>query len=130
MTDPSRTGDSGAWPFAAAPLVEAWMRANRVWMEAAGRCGARLIGFVGQRLEADLQHGRKLVECRDMGALAEAQSDWLRRAFDDYRREIEALAKEMSSSLETVREETARAAAAPAAAAEGGEPRARERRAA
>jgi hypothetical protein len=130
MTDPSRTGDSGAWPFAGAPLVEAWMRANRVWIETAGRCGARLIGFVGQRLEADLQHGRKLVECRDVSTFAEAQSDWLRRAFDDYRREIEALAKEMWSSLETVREETARAGGAPAAPAEGGEPRARERRAA
>ena len=130
MTDPSRPGDSGAWPFAAAPLVDAWMRANRVWIEAAGRCGARTIAFMGERLEADLELGRKLAACRDLSALVEAQGEWLRRAFDDYRREIEALAKEMWSSLETVREETARAGAAPAAPAEGGEPRARERRAA
>ncbi|BCX17243.1 MAG: hypothetical protein KatS3mg117_0925 [Geminicoccaceae bacterium] len=130
MTDSSRTTEATTWPFAAAPLVEAWMRANRVWVEAAGRCGARMIGFVGERLEADLEHGRKLAACRDLGAIAEAQSEWLRRAFEDYRREFEAFSKEMWSSLETLRSETARSVPTATGASESTEARPRERRAA
>jgi len=130
MTESSRAGEAGAWPFVGASFFDAWVRANRVWVEAAGRCGARMIGFMGERLEADLEHGRKLAACRDLSALVEAQGEWLRRAFDDYRREFEAFAKEMWSSLETLRGETARTVATAAGPAEGAEARARERRAA
>lgn len=129
MTDPSRTGEAGGWPFATAPMLDAWMRASRAWMEAMGRCSARMIAFVGERLEADLEHGKKLAECRDLAAFGAAQGEWLRRAVEDYRRGFEALSAEMSAGLEALREE-ARPATTAAAASETGEQRTRERRAA
>lgn len=129
MTDPSRSGETAGWPPATAPLLDAWMRASRVWMEAAGRCGGRMIAFLGERLEADLEHAKRLAECRDLAALGAAQGEWLRRAVEDYRRGIEALSAEMAAGLEALREE-ARPTAAPSGTAEAGEPRARERRAA
>ncbi len=127
MTDSPRTGDTGGWPFTAAPLIDGWLEMSRAWMEASGRCGARLIGFVGQRLEADLEHGRKLAECRDLRTLGELQTEWLRRTFEDYRRELQALSEEMWSTLAAVRE---RAASASPSGGEAEAPRGRERRAA
>ncbi len=130
MADSSRAGETAGWGPATGPLFDAWMRASRAWMEATGRCGARMIAFVGERLEADLEHGKRLAECRDLAALGAAQGEWLRRAVEDYRRAIEQLSAEMAAGLEALREETRTAAAAAAAPAETAETRARERRAA
>lgn len=129
MTEPSRAGEAGGWPNLGAPLMDGWLRMSQAWMDAAGRCGARLIAFAGARLEADLEHGRRLAECRDLAALGEAQGAWLRRAAEDYRRELEALSKEIWAGLEAVREE-AGPARPMAAGGEAEAPRSRERRAA
>lgn len=117
MTDMKRAGEAGVWNNPAAPLVDGWLRMGRLWVETSGRCSARMMAFVGERLEADLEYGRRLAECRDLAALGQAQSEWLKTAAEDYRRELQALTEEMWASLRAMREEVADAM--PTAAGEG-----------
>jgi hypothetical protein len=133
MTDTKRAGEAGAWTNAAAPLLEGWLRMGRVWVEASGRCSARMIAFLGERLEADLEHGRRLAECRDLAAVGQVQGQWLKAAVEDYRRELQALSEEMWAGLKAVREEAAEAmpmAAGVSGTSEDPAARPRERRAA
>ncbi len=133
MTDTRRTGEPGAWPNSFAPYLDGWLRMGRLWVEASGRCSGRMIAFMSERLEADLEHGRRLAECRDLAALGQLQGEWLKTAAEDYRRELQALTEEMWASLRAMREEAAEAmptAAGAGATSEDPAARARERRAA
>lgn len=133
MTDMKRAAEAGAWNNPAAPLVDGWLRMGRLWVEASGRCSARMMAFVGERLEADLEHGRRLAECRDLAALGQIQSEWIKTAIEDYRRELQALTEEMWAGFKAMREEAAEAmptATGAGPASEDAAARPRERRAA
>lgn len=120
-----------AAPFAALPLMDGWLRASRSWMDLAGRCSARMVAFMGERMQADLELGKKLAECRDMASLTRLQSEWLQQTVEHYRREMQATSELLWKGVESMREEVAEATA-PVVGEAGGETtsRARERRAA
>lgn len=130
MSDSTRNDPFSVWPNGAAPMAEAWLRMSRLWVETAGRCGARMVAFMGERLQADLEHGKRLAACKDVSAFNEAQGDWLKAMLEDYRRELQAMTDEMWRGLKAIRDEVAepRPAEAPAGAEKTAP--ARERRAA
>ncbi len=118
-----------ATAFPAAAIMDSWFRASRQMIELMGRCSARLITFMGERMEADLRFGRRLAECRDMAAVTKLQGEWLQEALEHYRREFQATAEELWNGFKAMREEAVEAASAAESASEA-KPTARERRAA
>ncbi|MCS6779354.1 MAG: phasin family protein [Geminicoccaceae bacterium] len=132
MAEQNPGGAAGtAVPFLTPAVMDGWLRASRQWMDLAGRCSARMIAFMGERMQADLELGKKLAECRDMASLARLQGEWLQQTVEHYRRELQATADLVWKGVESMREEVAEAAAA-ATPESAGETtaRARERRAA
>lgn len=54
------------------------------YADLAGRIGVETAEFVGNRLRKDWIAGQNATLCRNFGALADIQRDWLRETIEDY----------------------------------------------
>ncbi len=80
--------DIGPNPFAQVEgfgnMATSLAAASQAYMNAVGKCQGEICSFVTKRLTNDLEHGRKLAECKDWHQAAAIQQQWLSQAVEDY----------------------------------------------
>lgn len=76
-------------PFASfgamqAENMERFSLLGAAFAENVGKMNTEVLRFLGERLQEDLKTQRALMQCRDIAKMSEIQSEFLRKAFDQY----------------------------------------------
>jgi hypothetical protein len=68
------------------------------WMQALSEMGSEVMSFVAERIQEDVKTQHQLLHCKDVGEMQRIQSDFVRKAVEQYQAETGKLV-EMSRTM-------------------------------